>query len=135
MSYAFASTLYRTEKEMAVAIVAEFISAGGRNNREEVEEYLEDWTGTLAEMRAEWDLTEEQEKALRYYVDEGRIGPDDVLRYLYAVASVHEYKTASEIGWADEDTYSRYLDAVEDDDTGVVPGEDWGYPGHTIYMG
>lgn len=83
MSYEFASTLYRTEKDMAVAIVAEWASAGGSNSREEVVEALDDMPGLLAEMRKAWDFTDEQEEALVFYADEGRIGPGDVLVRLY----------------------------------------------------
>jgi hypothetical protein len=83
MSYEFAGSLFRTERDLAVAIVAEFVSASGRNPRDRVEEYLADWTGLLAEMHCMWQFNVGQRDALTYYVDGARIGPGDVLAALY----------------------------------------------------
>jgi hypothetical protein len=58
MSYEFGGTLYRTSKDLATAIVATFVSAGGKNDREQVEEYLADWQGLLEEMHREWQFDE-----------------------------------------------------------------------------
>lgn len=83
MSFQFASTLYRTEKAMVIGMIAEWTSAGGSNSAAEVAEYLEDWTGNIAEMRKGWEITEEQEEAIVYYAEEGRIGPADIMLALY----------------------------------------------------
>lgn len=79
----FAGTLFDTEKEMVIAMVAEWVSAGGSNSRAEVIEYLGDWSGLLAELRKAWELSEDQEELLHWYADEQRINASDVLERLY----------------------------------------------------
>jgi hypothetical protein len=133
-NYQWGSALYPNEKTLALAIVADWTSAGGHNDREEVEEYLGDWAGSLREMHENWTFTDVQRDALDGWIDSGRIGPDDVLRYLYRVADVHDYQTGDELGFADAETFDRYLEAIAGDAVGAVDGAPWGYPGRTIYM-
>lgn len=79
----FAGTLFSNKKNIIIAMVAEFVSAGGSNSCNEVTEYLGDWSGTLAELRKAWELSEDQEELLHFYADERRINASDVLEWLY----------------------------------------------------
>jgi hypothetical protein len=129
----FAGTQYKTPKAMIVALVSEFVSAGGRNNRKEVESYLQDLPSCLEELKSCWDLDEGQRELLAYYFEEGRLEADDVLRCLYYYADVHDYKTGRIIGWVDEEGFTRYLDLIESE-IGVVEGERFGFDVPSIYM-
>lgn len=83
----YGGSSFTTPRKMLLAMIADFVSAGGQNSRCQVEGFLADWQGTLQEYNEEARpyLEEHQEDAYEYHMDREHspITAEEVLEALY----------------------------------------------------